>query len=62
MSKVWTKIDDADVQGVWKCENDNCDFLNVPQIVAHNALNDGGIPICSCCGDDLEYSHTEILK
>lgn len=59
---VWTKIPDNKVQHVWKKHpEDDCAEDDCPIIVSPDWYEENGTPMCSC-GQDLVYSHTEILK
>lgn len=58
---VWKKIPDARVQHVWKkAEDDDCGEGPETVAVSPSWYEENGTPICFC-GEDMVYSHTEIL-
>ena len=57
----WRMIEDANVRHIWGCNNSDCpDFHNTVEVFP-TFYEDSGIPMCDECGEDMEYSHTEIL-
>jgi hypothetical protein len=58
---VWRKIPDSIVQHVWKkAADDDCGEGPKTVVVPPGWYEENGTPICFC-GEDLVYSHTEIL-
>ena len=58
---VWKKIPDARVQHVWKkAGDDDCGEGPETVVVSPSWYEENGTPICFC-GEDMVYSHTEIL-
>lgn len=57
----WRKIADNKVLHIWKKENDHTCHSPKEVTVSPNWYQDNGTPICGC-GEDMVYSHTEILK
>lgn len=59
---VWEKIQDDQIQHVWeKADDDDCEECPGTVVVPPGWYEDNGTPICDC-GQDMAYSHTEILK
>ena len=57
----WKKIPDAHVQHVWKkAEDDDCGEGPKTVVVPPSWYEENGTPTCFC-GEDMVYSHTEIL-
>jgi hypothetical protein len=57
---IWKEIKDDCVRTVWKkAEDDDCECELEKIIVSVTFFQDNGTPLCDC-GEDLEYSHTEI--
>lgn len=59
-SEKWIKIEDSEVRHIWKKTIDCCDDVSEDVVVNPDWYQDNGTPICKC-GNDLEYSHTEIF-
>lgn len=63
MKPHWVKIQDDHVRHVWKKQDDDdCDEQkkDAEVSVSPDFYEENGTPLCAC-GDDLQYSHTEIL-
>lgn len=57
---TWQKIADNDVRHIWKHIRDN-DCISIGIVSVHpDWYEENGTPVCVICGQDLEYSHTEI--
>ena len=58
----WERIDDIDVRHVW-VPTDTClaECETRPAVVPPDWYAENGTPICDC-GDDMEYSHTEVRR
>lgn len=54
---AWEAVDDNCVRTVWKCGT--CDIETKATLTS---INDGGIPFCAECGDDMDYQRTEIKQ
>ena len=54
----WKRIPDNMVVSIWKCRNHDKDVVRLPPTY----YEENGTPICGKCGDDMEYSHTEMLS
>jgi len=58
---VWTKLPDNRVRHVWKkAEDDECGEGPDTAVVSPDWYAENGTPMCPC-GEDMEYSHTEVL-
>jgi len=55
----WEKIPDNMVSSIWKC---GCTGKDDSVRLPPNFYGENGTPVCGECGDDMEYSHTEIMS
>jgi len=56
----WKKIPDNAVRHIWKkCDFDDCGEGPEIAVVSPSWYEENGTPMCGC-GEDMEYSHTEI--
>jgi hypothetical protein len=56
---TWEQIPDDKVVVIWK---KNCDCAGPDSVsLPPGWPADNGTPLCGCCGDEMAYSHTEIL-
>ena len=58
----WQKIPDAQVRQVWSCGAKHCGKHGEQITVDPSFFANSGLPICSECGNDLNYHGTEILR
>lgn len=57
----WKRIEDNLIQHVWKkADDDDCEDCHGTVVVPPGWYEDNGTPTCGC-GQDMVYSHTEIL-
>jgi len=58
----WVRVQDIDVRHIWT-PSDRClrECEMEPAIMSPDWYSGNGTPICDC-GDDMEYSHTEVRK
>lgn len=59
--KEWVRIEDKNIVHIWvKDEYDDCENKNIRVEINPDWYQYNGTPLCSC-GEDLVYSHTEVL-
>ena len=69
----WKVIDDSSVRHIWVCSDENCPSTEIDNKhrgvrnreeirLSPSDYSDIGVPICSECGNDLEYVRTEIYQ
>lgn len=59
---AWKKIPDERVRSVWvKDERDDCGDGPDTVFINPDWYEENGTPICCWCGEDMVYSHTEIM-
>ena len=56
---AWKAIADNKIRCYWKCPNSECK-INNEAIVTPDWYQNNETPVCGDCGEDMEYSYTEI--
>ena len=59
MTSTWQKIEDHKIQHIWITANNDSCCSKESIAVLPNCYEANGTPICSECGQDMIYSHTE---
>ena len=59
--RVWKRVNDEDIQKVYHCVETKCRFNGIK--VAVSSINQKKVSYkCTCCGEKLVYSHTEVSQ
>ncbi len=58
--RVWRKVEDKDVQHVWRCDQCRTTRRWIKTIVSPSWYENNGTPVCYRCDGEMEYVHTEV--
>jgi hypothetical protein len=58
--RIWRKVEDKDVQHVWRCDQCRTTRHWIQTIVSPSWYENKGIPVCYRCDEEMEYVHTEV--